>query len=483
MEAIHIFSGNIPTLACAYLHEIYSNQNKLNVNFYNQANESQHNRFENRSIAIFDSNCHKNRLYRFGNWQNDHLGGNYSSLSQSGSTHSHEKDHASGFNLDSLTEKPSWNGKVDVFEQANNSVEYSSEWNNSYFLTKLLGEKNVHKTKTISRNYSNGNTTVGLMNDSYNLNIENSGFECDEILEMVRHKLEDSDQNRVIHLFTEVDSIYSNISNEIFEFLDEEAPHSYKPSLALQTKENKNITVEHVDLYNALSFANVRFLLDQNNFCDDIWLIDLKYIEEQARKGLNTNFNSLDAISFAMDQISAVTGHLNDALIHHLNVIGRSVRHPFRNIAMFNPLKSINANNTSNILKGTTLESVFSNYFLDACQSEYFGVDLLESSEIISVVNESPYVFGKETENIINYLSLNTKMITNNSVSDKETFPISVMHAIYNIEKSKLINNLLKRVLNCKNDSRSLYLIKTYYNLEPDEINTIFESVLTWLDN
>lgn len=484
MEAIYIFSGNIPTIACAWLHKNYLNQNrKLNIDSYIEASKTLHNRLEDRSIAVFDSNCHKNRLFKLGNWKDSRVGSNYSSSSQSSSTQSHEKDNASGYNASCLTENPSWNGKVDVFEQVNNEGEYSNEWNNSYFLKKLLGEKNVHKTKITRQNYSNGNSTAGLMNDSYNLNTKNLAFESDEVLEMVRHKLENSDQNRSFHLFTEVDSIYSNISNEIIEFLDEEAPHSYKTSLSLLTGESKNTSVEHVDLYNALNFANVRFLIDQSNFCDDIWLIDLKYIEGLESKSFKSNFNSLDAIACAVDQISAVTGHSDDTTIYPMNVIGRSVRHPFRNIAMLNLLKSTDINNKTNCFKDATLESIFSNNFLDICQSEYFGVDLLDPSEIISVVNGSPYALNKETEKIMNYLSINTKMITNCSVSGTDIFPISVMHTIYNIEKCKLINDMFRRMLDCKNDSRSLYLIKTYYNLELDEINTAFESVLTWLDN
>ncbi|OII74274.1 uncharacterized protein cubi_01118 [Cryptosporidium ubiquitum] len=412
MESIHIFSGNVPAIVCTYFNQIYSNQSNISNFNSKESEKNEKNSFEHGSIAIFDSNYNQNKFFGFCGESGGCLDSKHS-FNQNGTIldHANDKNLTFSSNMRDLTKHSPWNGRIDVFEQSNNHIEYSDNFNLIFFLKRLLGDKNIHNKIPNKWNYSNPNSANGLLNNSYSLNVKNSRFESAEILESIRHKLENSDQNRIIYLSTEVDSAYSNISSEILEFLDEETPHSYKPSLSLLINENENKSINNLNLNKILNFSNTKFLIDQSKFCDDIWLIDLNHIDSLAQRNSNTNFNPLVTLAFIIDQISATMKDLNNTYINPLSTIGRSVSHPFRNIAVFNSYKAGNDSNKTSCVVGAKFESLCSNYFLDICQSGYFGLDLLEKSEIISIINGNPYIFGNETEKMIDFLSINTRKI------------------------------------------------------------------------
>lgn len=481
MEKIQIFSGNIPAIVCTYFNKNRLKQSHVcNINS-GEPERNQQDNFEHGSIAVFDPNYIQNRFFNFVGEPSDFLNIKHNSLDQNYviSDHTSDKNQILGSNINGFIEDSPWNGRIDVFEQSNNYGEYSNNYLS--FLKRLLGEKNIHDTIFNKQKYPDSNSPGGLLNNSYGLNFINSNFETVEIMESIRHQLEMSDRNRVIHLSTEVDSIYSNISNEIAEFLDEEAPHSYKPSLSLLV--NKKLSMNDLNLNKILNFANLRFLIDQSKVCDDIWLMELNYIENLVKKNVDADLNFLDALSFVVDQTS-IEINLNDKHINPTSVIGRSVSHPFRNIAIFNPHKVSSDSDKANVM-GSNFKSLCLSYFLDMCQSEYIGLDFLDKSEIVSIINGNPYIPGKETEKIINYLSINTRKIihnVNNSISNKNVFPISIINTIYNLKNCKLINDLFECMLRCKQDSKFLNSIRNYYNLESEEINLVFESVSTWFD-
>ncbi|KAJ1612675.1 hypothetical protein OIY81_1214 [Cryptosporidium canis] len=423
----------MPALTCAYLCDIYSRRpSSFSVDSYDETFSDQHINFEDKSVAIFDSNYNKIKQYRPDNELISHFCEKIDTLTRNNNKYNtHEELNSSRSNI-GLAEESLWNGQVDVFEQSINYGECHCRLNNSYLLKKL-GVKNVFQIKANQQNHQNVDNLVGLMSNSYSLKFRKEAFEKDEILEIVRHKLEGSDQNRVFNLFTEVDSVFSNVSNIIAEFLDEEAPHSYQQSLSLLVNESMYTINGNPDFESAINFANIRFLLDQSSFCENIWLADLNHIKELTNMCLNDKLCPLDILAFVASQIN-VTGDIDDKSVYNLGDMGRSVYHPFRNIAIFNPINT-QSKVKGNFPKHETLESIFSNNFLDICQSKYFGVDALGKSEIISIMNKCNYKLGIEAEKIINYLSLNTRIIPNNynSAFDCGGFPVSIMHSIYGL--------------------------------------------------
>ncbi|KAH8583858.1 uncharacterized protein ELE39_001604 [Cryptosporidium sp. chipmunk genotype I] len=385
MENIHIFSGNIPAVVCTYFNKICLDQNCVgNANF--EFDKNQQNSLETGSIVIFDSNFIQNNLFRLGDEPRNFLNIKHSFYQNNMLYHTND-NQASAAIKGSLTEQLFWDGAIDVFEQSSDLGMCPDKWNSLLFLKRLVGEKNVHNT--MYRKCSDSTSAAALLNNSYGLSTIDSRLESDEVLESVRHKLENSDHNKTIHLSTEVDSVFSNISNEIFEFLDEEAPRSYKPSLSLLINENTDTKVNDLNLIKILSFANIRFLLDQSNYCDDIWLINLKYIESLVNRNSNTNYSPITALAFVVYQTGVILGELNKAYVDPPSILGRSVGHPFRNIAIFNPSKAVNVKDKTKFVFDKNFESLCSNYFLDMCQSEYFGLDLLDHSEIITIINEN----------------------------------------------------------------------------------------------
>ncbi|TRY52319.1 exportin 1 [Cryptosporidium tyzzeri] len=483
MENIHIFSGDIPTIVCTYFNKIYLNNNYMGDVKSNESNKSQQSSIKPGSIAIFDSSYSRNDLFKFEDELCNYLG--IENLIQNYTLYcANDKNQTSVANKGNLIEQPPWNGEINVFEQRNNDRIYLNKLNSLFFLKRLIGEKNVHNAAMNRKKCSDSSFMPGLLKNSYGLSGINLDLESNEVLEIVRHKLENSDKNRIIHLSTEVDSIFSNISNEILEFLDEEAPHAYKPSLSLLMNEDSITKTNNFNLIKISNFANTRFLLDQSNFCNDIWLMDLKYIESLGNGNLNSNFNPLAALAFAVYQTSITVGDVNSIYANPLSILGRAVNHPFRNIAIFDQSKANNIRDNTSFFVDENFESLCSKYFLDICQSEYFGLELLDKSEVISIINENPCILGKEAEQIIDYLNKNThKVIPNYSNSTTNNmFPISILHTIYSIKNCKLINSLFKSILGCKSDSKFLNMTRDYYNLELVEINEIFESVSTLLD-
>ncbi|KAK9173619.1 hypothetical protein CmeUKMEL1_11675 [Cryptosporidium meleagridis] len=409
MENIHIFSGDIPVIICTYFNKIYLNNYLYDVK-YNEANKSQQNSIKPESVAIFDSSYSRNSFFKFEAELCNYLG--IENLIQNNTLHcTNDKDQTFVTNKKNLIEQPPWNGEINIFEQRNNNRIYLNKLNNLLFLKRLIGEKNVHDATLNRKKCSNSCFTPGLLNNYYGLSGINLDLESDEVLEIIRRKLENSDQNRIIHLTTEVDSVFSNISNEILEFLDEEAPHTYKPSLSLLINEDSATKTNNFDHIKIMNFANTRFLLDQSNFCNDIWLMDLKYIESLANGNLNSNFNPLDALAFAVYQTSTTVSDINGIYANPFGILGRAVNHPFRNIAIFDQNKARNVRDKTGFFQDDSFESLCSKYFLDICQSRYFGLELLDNSEVISIINKNPCNLGKGAEQLIDYLYKNTHTV------------------------------------------------------------------------
>ncbi|KAH8741384.1 hypothetical protein FG386_003231 [Cryptosporidium ryanae] len=376
MNDFYIFSGNFSSILGSYFGRVLIENNQFkNRKFGMEIIESK-NDCDLNLIAILDSN--------FENFTENCNNIDYKALSSSNLNIVNEFNK-NNFNdifskkqiMEDINIKPIWDGSVDIFEQSSASNIFLTKTTRYYFKD-IFEEKNIKLLKIKNLNYECAQKKI--LGNCYNaLNLSNTLItdQIEEVIENVRHKLENSDLIRTFYFTLEADSVYGDISKIVMDYLQDEVPSSRKQSIMLLSANFDSIFSD------VLNFSVAKCLVDHSENSGDIWLMNMSNIKNIINKLVfESSINQYSLLAIALDQINNINNNFYNSYNTPRDAFRSCVNHPFRNIASLIYQSKIGAFTDKSITN--SIELICKNYFIDFCETGFFELDSLDKHSILS---------------------------------------------------------------------------------------------------